>query len=79
MRNVDDLLACCVYARDNVNPYLFNYCLSVCLLHRQDTKDLDLPSVIHSFPDKYVDSSVFTRAREEATIVPDGSRVSHKI
>ncbi|XP_045478104.1 phenoloxidase 1-like [Harmonia axyridis] len=79
MRNVDDLLACCVYARDNVNPYLFNYCLSVCLLHREDTKGLDIPSVIHSFPDKYVESSVFTRAREEATIVPDGSRAPIEI
>ncbi|KAL3272975.1 hypothetical protein HHI36_014432 [Cryptolaemus montrouzieri] len=74
MRTVDDLLAVCVYARDNVNPYMFNYCLSVCLLHRQDTRDLDVPSIIHSFPDKYIDSSVFVRAREETSIVPEESR-----
>lgn len=75
MRNVDDLLSVAVYTRDRVNPYLFNYCLSVALLHRPDTQDLDLPSFIHSFPDKYVDSKVFAKAREEATVVPEGSRV----
>ncbi|KAL3272976.1 hypothetical protein HHI36_014433 [Cryptolaemus montrouzieri] len=74
MRNIDDLLSVCVYARDNVNPYMFNYCLSVCLLHREDTRDLDVPSIIQSFPDKYVDSSVFVRAREETSIVPEDSR-----
>ncbi|KAK9869376.1 hypothetical protein WA026_003133, partial [Henosepilachna vigintioctopunctata] len=72
--DIDDLLAVCCFARDNVNPYMFNYCLSVCLLHRKDTRDLDIPSVIHSFPDKYVDSRVFSRAREQATLVPNDSR-----
>lgn len=65
-----------VYARDRVNPYLFNYAYSVALLHRPDTQDLDLPSFVSSFPDKFVDSKVFAKARESATIVPEGSRVS---
>lgn len=75
VRNVDDLLAVAVYARDRVNPYLFNYALSVAILHREDTQDLDVPSIIHSFPDKYVDSKVFSKAREDATVVPEGSRM----
>lgn len=75
VRNVDDLLSVAVYARDRVNPYLFNYALSVALLHREDTQNLDIPSILLSFPDKYVDSKVFTKAREEATVVPEGSRV----
>lgn len=74
MRNVDDLLSVAVYAREHVNPYLFNYSLSVAILHRKDTQDLDVPSFIQSFPDKYVDAQVFTKAREAATIIPDGSR-----
>lgn len=79
VRNVEDLTALAVYARDRVNPYLFNYAFSVALLHRHDTKDLDLPSVVHSFPDKYVDSKVFAKAREDATIVPEGSRIPIEI
>lgn len=75
MRNVDELQSMALYARDRVNPYMFNYALSVAILHRKDTQDLDLPSFIASFPDKYVDSRVLSRAREEATIVPAGSRV----
>lgn len=72
---MDDLQSVAVYARDRVNPYLFNYALSVAILHRTDTKDLDIPPFIQSFPDKYLDSKVFNRAREEATVVSDGSRV----
>uniref|UniRef100_A0A1I8Q7Q8 tyrosinase n=1 Tax=Stomoxys calcitrans TaxID=35570 RepID=A0A1I8Q7Q8_STOCA len=75
MRTVDDLLSVAVYARDRVNPYLFNYALSVALLHRSDTKGLDLPSYAQSFPDKFVDSQVFREVREEVTVVPEGSRM----
>ncbi|XP_023309916.1 uncharacterized protein LOC108904736 [Anoplophora glabripennis] len=74
VRTVDDLLSVAVYARDRVNPYLFNYALSVALLHRPDTQNLDLPSFIHSFPDKFVDAKVFNAARETATVVPEDSR-----
>lgn len=75
MRDVDDLQSIAVYTRDRINPYLFNYALSVALLHRPDTQDLDIPNLIQSFPDKYMDSKIFTRAREESNIVPEGSRV----
>ncbi|XP_055551442.1 phenoloxidase 2 [Wyeomyia smithii] len=75
MRNIDDLQSCAVFARDRINPYLFNYAFSVALLHRKDTKDLDLPSIVEVFPDKYVDSKVFEQVREEATVVPEGMRM----
>jgi len=75
MRNIDDLLSVAVFARDRVNPYMFNYAYAVALLHRPDTKDLNLPLFVESFPDKFVDSKVFSQIREEATIVPDGSRM----
>lgn len=77
MRSIEDLQSMAVYARDRVNPYLFNYALSVALLHRPDTQDLDVPSFLQSFPDKFIDSKVFTPAREAATILPDGNRVSY--
>ncbi|XP_072391147.1 phenoloxidase 1-like [Diabrotica undecimpunctata] len=79
MRDVDDLLSVALYTRDKVNPYLFNYCLSVALLHRSDTQDIDLPSFIRSFPDKYIDSKVFGQAREESNIVPALSRAPIEI
>lgn len=75
LRSIDDLQSVAVFARDRVNPYLFNYSLSVALLHRPDTKDLDLPSFVQNFPDKFVDSRVFRQVREEATVVPVGSRM----
>ncbi|KAG5668817.1 hypothetical protein PVAND_016740 [Polypedilum vanderplanki] len=73
-RDIDHLQSLAVYARDRVNPQLFNYALSVALLHRPDTKDLDLPLFIESFPGKFLDSRSFVQAREEATVVPQGSR-----
>lgn len=75
MRSVDDLQSVAVYARDRVNPILFNYALSVALLHRPDTKDMKLPLFVETFPEKYVDSKVFAKVREEASVVPAGSRI----
>lgn len=75
LRSVDDLQSVAVYARDRVNPLLFNYALSVALLHRPDTKELDLPSFAQNFPARFVDSQVFRKMREEATVVSEGNRM----
>lgn len=75
--DTNSLLSTAVYARDRINPYLFNYAFSVALLHREDTQDLDLPSFVNFFPDKFLDAKVFARAREEISIVPDGQRVKN--
>ncbi|XP_031639304.1 phenoloxidase 2-like, partial [Contarinia nasturtii] len=75
LRSIDDLQTVAVYARDRVNPILFNYALSVALLHRPDTKDLNLPLFVETFPEKYVDSKVFREIREEASVVPEGQRM----
>lgn len=76
MRDIEDLKSVAVYARERVNPYLFNYAFSVALLHRNDTRDLDIPSFVTSFPDKFVDGTVLQKGREELEIIPDGSRVN---
>ncbi|KAF5280175.1 hypothetical protein FQR65_LT15038 [Abscondita terminalis] len=79
MRTVDDLQSMAVYARDRVNPYLFNYALSVALLHRPDTQGVNLPSFMESFPDKFIDTQILSQAREDANIVPIGSRTPIEI
>ena len=75
MKDIDDLLSAAVSCRDKINPYLFNYCLSVALLHRSDTRNFQLPNFIEIFPDKFFDSFIFSSAREEVSLVPEGSRV----
>ncbi|XP_065368855.1 phenoloxidase 2-like [Calliphora vicina] len=74
-QTLDDLQSVAVYVRDRVNPYLFNYALSVALLHRADTKGLDIPSLAQVFPNKFVDADVFQQIREEVSVVPEGSRM----
>ncbi|XP_031621669.1 phenoloxidase 2-like [Contarinia nasturtii] len=74
LRSVDDLQTVAVYARDRLNPLLFNYALSVALLHRPDTKNVDMPLLFEVFPDKFIDSKVIGRAREEATVVTEDLR-----
>lgn len=72
---MDQFLSICAYTRDKVNPYLFVYAASVAMLHRSDTRGVSLPAHVQIFPELYMDSSVFGRAREEISIVPTGSRV----
>nr|WBY50550.1 polyphenoloxidase [Odontotermes formosanus] len=74
MRNIDDLVSVCAACRDRVNSYLFNYALSVALLHRPDTRNLQIPPLFESFPDKFVDGSIFNKARQESEIFLSGSR-----
>ncbi|CAG9826092.1 unnamed protein product [Diabrotica balteata] len=74
MKNTNDLLSMATYAREYVNPVLFTYALSVALLHRSDTKDLDLPSALFSFPDMYVDHKTFSVVREVASAVTEKER-----
>ena len=76
MRTVDDLLSLAAYCRDRINAQMFVYSLSVAILHRDDTKNLAIPQLAEIFPDKYMDSSIFHRAREESNVVDAGSRVT---
>lgn len=77
MRTFEDFLSVSVYCRDRMNPYLYVYALSVAILHRPDTQNLQLPPLSEIFPDKYLDGGIFSQARQEAEVVPIGSRVSH--
>ncbi|KAH8363104.1 hypothetical protein KR084_005364 [Drosophila pseudotakahashii] len=65
---VDDLQSVAVFARDRVNPVMFNYALSVALLHRPDTRGLDLPTLSQTFPDRFIDSQVFRSVREQSFV-----------
>nr|AAO01013.1 Dox-A3-PA [Drosophila erecta] len=69
MPTVDELQSVAVYARDRVNPVLFNYALSVAMLHRSDTKDLGLPAFAQIFPDRFIDSQMLRTMREESFVV----------
>jgi hypothetical protein len=75
MKTSDDLLSSAIYARDRLNPLLFNYALQVVLTHRPDTMHMPLPSFLGSFPDHFVDPVVFSKLREEATMVEEGNRI----
>ncbi|XP_041971349.1 phenoloxidase subunit 1 [Aricia agestis] len=74
MRNVEDLMSICAYCQMRINPYMFNYCLSVAILHREDTKGLNIPTFAETFPDKFMDPKVFRKAREVANVVPKDIR-----
>lgn len=75
MATVDDLLSLACYARDRINPQLFVYSLYVAILHRDDTKTIQVPQLSEVFPDKFMDSAIFSRAKKEANIAAAGSRV----
>lgn len=61
-----------------VNPYAFEYALSVALLHRPDTKFLPLPSPATHAPEFYLPLPVMRAAEYEGSIVEDEeNRVSY--
>ncbi|XP_046387013.1 phenoloxidase 2-like [Ischnura elegans] len=79
MRTYEDFLAVSVYARDRVNPYMYIYAMSVAILHRPDTRGLQLPPMSEILPEKFVDGGVFDRAREQSNVRNEGTRVPIEI
>lgn len=73
-RDVDELQSLAVYTRDRINSQLYNYALSVALLHRDDTKGVQIPSYVENFPTKFMDSRILTHAREQASFVKKHDR-----
>ncbi|XP_058123593.1 phenoloxidase 8-like [Anopheles ziemanni] len=68
------LSALAAYARDRLNAPLFQYALAIALIHRDDTRDVEIPSFLELFPDRYVDPAVFPLLREEGSLVDRGNR-----
>jgi Hemocyanin, all-alpha domain len=66
MKTTADFISAAIYIRDRINPGLFAYGFSIAVLHRPDTANITLPPLSETFPDKFVDGSVFVGAREEA-------------
>ncbi|CAB3222263.1 unnamed protein product [Arctia plantaginis] len=75
MRDIQDLMSVASYCQLRVNPYMFNYCLSVAILHRPDTRGVGIPTFAELFPDKFVDPKVFRKAREASSVAPSGARM----
>uniref|UniRef100_A0A1E1WIY6 tyrosinase n=2 Tax=Pectinophora gossypiella TaxID=13191 RepID=A0A1E1WIY6_PECGO len=69
---LQDFLSTCAYSRVKLNPQLFNYCFSVALSHRRDTRNVPIPNFAETFPSKFMDSQVFQQARESAAVL-DGT------
>ncbi|KAG8224780.1 hypothetical protein J437_LFUL002224 [Ladona fulva] len=74
MESYDDFLSACVYCRDRMNPYMYVYALSVAVLHRQDTRGIQLPPLAQIFPHKFIDGAVFSMAREDAYLLTEDER-----
>ncbi|KAH9640838.1 hypothetical protein HF086_014424 [Spodoptera exigua] len=75
MRDLEDLQSVCSFCQLRINPYMFNYCLSVAILHRPDTKGINIPTFAETFPDKFMDPKVFRKAREVSNVVTSGVRM----
>ncbi|XP_062544364.1 phenoloxidase 8-like [Armigeres subalbatus] len=74
--DADTLASVSAYARDRLNAPLFQYALSVALHHRLDTADVTVPSILHTFPDRFIDPATFPRLSEEGRIVSQGDRMA---
>nr|AAV91794.1 prophenoloxidase 5 [Aedes aegypti] len=73
------LLSMASYGRDRLNPLLFQYALTVALLHRKDTQDVPVLSLLETFPKRFVDPLLFPQLEEEGFVVDQPQRVAIEI
>ncbi|XP_013109667.1 phenoloxidase 2 [Stomoxys calcitrans] len=69
--DVQSFASLCAYTKDRINPMLFQYCYSVAIQHRRDTRSVQVPPVAETFPSNFVEPSLLQDAREEASLIPD--------
>lgn len=74
-KDIDELISMALYVRDQVNSQLFTYAYSVALTHRNDTDNIELPTLLEIFPAKFVKRSSLNTAREETFVLPENLRV----
>lgn len=65
--------ACSKIQLAGINPYLFEYALSVVLLHREDTQNLRLPSPATYMPEFYVGHDVLIDVIREGSITSNSN------
>ncbi|XP_037809672.1 phenoloxidase 1-like [Lucilia sericata] len=75
--NVQSFASICAYTKDRVNPLLFQYCYSVAIQHRRDTRNIQIPPVAETFPANFVEPSVLQDAREEASLITNPDSRAH--
>lgn len=63
------------YVKDRVNPVMFQYCYTIAIEHRPDTKDVNVPPIAEQFPSQFVEPSVLQDARAEGSLVRQGNRM----
>ncbi|KAL7300488.1 hypothetical protein TKK_0006490 [Trichogramma kaykai] len=74
LKDQDELLAVAAYCRDRLNTRLFVYALSVVILHRTDTKGLQIPNYHEMFPEGYIDSKALHQTREYSSLLSASER-----
>ncbi|KAK7790028.1 hypothetical protein R5R35_006635 [Gryllus longicercus] len=79
MRTYEDFMSAGIFCRERINPFLFSYAMSVAVLHRNDTRGVQLPLFAGRFPEKFFDGAIFSRAREETNLVNPGERIPLEI
>ncbi|XP_049297016.1 phenoloxidase 8-like [Anopheles funestus] len=77
--NPETMLSVAAYARDRLNPIMFQYALAVALVHRKDTGTVPVPSFLEMFPTRFVDPALFPKLREEGFVVEQGERVAIEV
>lgn len=62
--SVDELMSLGVYCRERLNSYLFIYAWTSALIHRQDTRNVQLPGITENLPAKFFNKAVMNDSRK---------------
>lgn len=64
------------YCKDRIHPIMFQYCYTVAVEHRPDTKNVKIPPIAELFPGHFVEPSVLKDARAEGSLIREGDRMN---
>lgn len=79
LKDARQLISLLVYLHDICNPYLYNYVLSVMVVHWKENLDFIMPDHFQLFPEHFISGGSYNKAMEAAIVEPSEVRSSIEI
>ncbi|GAB0091392.1 hypothetical protein DMENIID0001_062330 [Sergentomyia squamirostris] len=77
--STEDFISTICYVHERVNPYLFNWALTIAVINRKDTAGYGFPVIPAVFPEKFFDGKLHKDARDAVSVVPQEDRIPIEI
>ncbi|XP_068086764.1 phenoloxidase 1 isoform X2 [Anabrus simplex] len=79
MPTYEDFVTAAALVRDVINPGMWTFAMQVALTNRNDTQNIDCPPLTALMPQKFIERSAFSQARQQVSLLREDDRMPIEI